>query len=424
MARLVRIGTAVARVVAVLRRMRWVWVALTGAAVAAVVASNTPMWSRGLEGLNPTPRALQTLDAQFRQDLGAGDLRWLVAVRGDSPEQALTRAENLTARLAPLVEGGRLARIDSPSRFLPSTAAQARRLASIPPADQLRANLDQALTTVPFQAQALAPFLADAEAARSAAPITQGDLKGTSFALGLSALLLRHGEGHVALLALQPPPDTWAETPEAEAAQARLAAELQAQVPALLAGWQRDNGLSAAEGDLPPALFIDLQQATQSMFGSYLTQAGKLAAVGVAGVVLLLALSLRSAPGVVRVLLPIAGALAFVMAAHALAGKSLTLLHLVGLMLVVAVGSNYSLYFEQAIDVRAPSPHAPPMSDSQHAALASLLLANLATMIGFGILAFSQVPVLQAIGATVGPGALLALVLAAAWSRSREPAPA
>jgi MYXO-CTERM domain-containing protein len=34
------------------------------------------------------------------------------------------------------------------------------------------------------------------------------------------------------------------------------------------------------------------------------------------------------------------------------------------------------------------------------------------------------VPVLQAIGATVGPGALLALVLAAAWSRSREPAPA
>ena len=44
-------------------------------------------------------------------------------------------------------------------------------------------------------------------------------------------------------------------------------------------------------------------------------------------------------------------------------------------------------------------------------------------MIGFGILAWSQVPVLHAIGASVGPGALLVLLLAMAWSvRGGQPA--
>jgi predicted exporter len=40
-------------------------------------------------------------------------------------------------------------------------------------------------------------------------------------------------------------------------------------------------------------------------------------------------------------------------------------------------------------------------------------VANLCTVIGFGFLAFSQVPVLQALGATVAPGAFLALLFAA-----------
>ena len=49
--------------------------------------------------------------------------------------------------------------------------------------------------------------------------------------------------------------------------------------------------------------------------------------------------------------------------------------------------------------------------------LASLAVANLATVIGFGVLAFSSVPVLAALGRTVAPGALLALLFSAMLSR-------
>ena len=45
--------------------------------------------------------------------------------------------------------------------------------------------------------------------------------------------------------------------------------------------------------------------------------------------------------------------------------------------------------------------------------LASLLLANLTAVIGFGVLATSAVPVLSALGTTVAPGALLALLFSA-----------
>jgi predicted exporter len=48
--------------------------------------------------------------------------------------------------------------------------------------------------------------------------------------------------------------------------------------------------------------------------------------------------------------------------------------------------------------------------------LASLIIANVATVLGFGVLGFSSVPVLSALGSTVAPGAFLALVFSALLS--------
>jgi predicted exporter len=84
------------------------------------------------------------------------------------------------------------------------------------------------------------------------------------------------------------------------------------------------------------------------------------------------------------------------------------------MLLIVAVGSNYALFFDR----NATDQHA----GTAPLTLASLLIANATTVVGFGVLAFSQVPVLSALGSTVGPGAFLALVFAAALSRA-PPAP-
>jgi predicted exporter len=67
------------------------------------------------------------------------------------------------------------------------------------------------------------------------------------------------------------------------------------------------------------------------------------------------------------------------------------------------VGSNYALFFDRAAGGE-------PLDA---ATLMSLSVATVTTAIGFGALATSNVPVLNAIGITVGPGALMSLLLAA-----------
>jgi predicted exporter len=134
----------------------------------------------------------------------------------------------------------------------------------------------------------------------------------------------------------------------------------------------------------------------------------------------LVALALRHVGRTLAVCQPLALAVLFSLAALALAGTTLGILHLVGLLLVVAVGSNYALFFDQVQHARgqaAASPSSPWSADPD--TLASLLLANLTTVASFGLLAFSQIPALSAIGRVVAPGALLALVLAAVFAPRR-----
>ena len=104
------------------------------------------------------------------------------------------------------------------------------------------------------------------------------------------------------------------------------------------------------------------------------------------------------------VMLPLLAGVAVVAAGHVLAGTRLSILHLMGLLLVVAIGSNYALFLDRlAMDGTAA-----------HRTLASLVLANATTVASFGVLALSSIPVLSAIGSTVAAGALLTLVFSAA----------
>jgi len=85
----------------------------------------------------------------------------------------------------------------------------------------------------------------------------------------------------------------------------------------------------------------------------------------------------------------------------------------VGLLLVVAVGSNYSLFFERQSG-----------ADQQgDRTVASLVLANTCTVIGFGVLSFSSMAVLHDIGLTVAIGTFLSLIFAAILSADHRSPP-
>src|SRR6202041_1319915 len=139
-----------------------------------------------------------------------------------------------------------------------------------------------------------------------------------------------------------------------------------------------------------------------------------LSLAGAAAIIVLLLIALRSTLRVARVLAPLLLAVVHVAAGLAVRGVQLTILHLVGMLLIVAVGSNYALFFDRQETLHA--------AGGESLTLASLVIANAGTVIGFGLLSFSQVPVLVALGTTVAPGAFLALLFAAVLTRAGTPA--
>ncbi len=375
------VGVAVAGLWQHLTRLRPLIAVLAVAAIGVLVTHHDRVWSATLSGLSPVSDADQALDQRLRADLGAPDLRYLVVLKAADREAALAAAEKVGARLDGLVAAGTLGGYESPARFLPSTATQAARQHALPERAELARRLDAALDGQPLSASRLTPFLDAVDAARRQPLLTPDSLRGSTLALAVDSLLLQRPTGWTVLMPLRAPAGDQPLDPAAVRA--------------------------ALEGAGNDALFVDIFGESSALYRAYLDEAILLSLAGSLAIVLLMAAVLRSPGRLARVLAPLLIAELLVMAGLALAGERLTLLHLVGMLLIVAVGSNYALFFDR--------PDANPADDPR--TLASLLLANLATVIGFGILAISPVPVLKAIGITVGPGAVLTLLLSAILAR-------
>ena len=376
-------------IVRTLPRTRTAWVGLGCVALALVVWQGGRLWSGDLASMSPVPLAAQRLDAELRGDIGASDARTLIVVQGADLQGALRGAEAAGARLEPLIDAGVLAGFETVTRVLPSEAAQRARLASLPDAATLRTRLAAATAGLPLAAARLEPFVADVEAARRLPPVEREVLRQGPLGAVVNAMLFeRPGGGWSALISLHP--------------GARFdAARLQ-----------------AALAPLPEAQVLDVKRELDDLYGRYLHGAFVQVTLGALAVVALLALYLRSARRLLAVCQPLALAVLLTLGGmalgHAFFGwPGLGILHLVGLLLVVAVGSNYALFFDQFQQKAAP-----PDADT----LASLLLANLTTVVSFALIALSSIPALSAIGRVVAPGALLALLLAAAFARRNRAA--
>ena len=367
----------------------WSGAALAMLALAVLYHDREALWNRELSALSPVSAEEQTYDATLRADLGAADVRDLVIVSGPDLESILRSAEHAARALETLVDEKVIGGFESPANYLPSMAAQERRRGSLPGAADLRANLKQATEGLPLRADSLQPFLEDVEATRHAALVTPRDLAGTSLNSGFDALILHQKDQWNALLPLR----------------------------SASAGAEIDLGKVAAalkDSQVEDARTLDLKQESDALYASYLAEAIHFSLAGMLALTVLLLVALRSPLRVARVLAPLVLAVLTVAAGLAIAGVHLSILHLVGMLLIVAVGSNYALFFDRQA-------HAGE-GGSQALTLASLVIANASTVIGFGLLSVSQIPVLVALGTTVAPGTFLALLFAAVGFRAAESA--
>ncbi len=388
------IESAIAGAIAFARRLRHAVPLLAIVAIAVLALHAKDLWNPDLASLNPIPERARILDAELRGSLGAPDARIMVAVTAPTQDAALAAAESVGRALDPLVAAGKLSGYESAARILPSVATQQARRESLPDGQTLRTRLELALADLPLRPGKLEPFIADVERARVRPPLTREAFAGTALDLALDGLLFARAEGSwTAIIGLR--------------GAVRQGAT---------AGIDATAVRAAVEGaNAPGAIVLDLKAEADRLYAGYLDQAMALSAAGVAVIVLLLAGALRSVARAARVLAPLAAAVVVVAACHALLGTRLTIPHLIGLVLIVAIGSNYALFFDRV--ALRPGPGAART-------LASLAVANATTVAGFGVLSISSIPVLNAIGSTVALGAFLSLAFAAALAPdARERAP-
>ncbi len=357
-----------------LPRPRWSLLVLAMAAFAVVLWAPGNFWQNDLGRLTPVDPQDLARDAQLRSELGAPDVRYVIAVRAADAQAALAASERLRPALDALVAKDALDRYDMAARYLPSIATQQQRQQQLPDVATLRSAVAQAVDGTPFRDDAFAPFLADVEQARTAPPLQPQDLQGTPLATAVDGLLLQ-GEGHaIALVSLSGLHDVAALDAAARAQGAEL---------------------------------LDLKQASESLVADY--RGRVLVALGVA--VLLLAgtvwVALRSPRRVLRVLLPMALTTLLVLALLRGMGVELNLFHLIGLILAAGLGLDYGLFFEHAGDSHA----------DQLRTLHGLLVCSLMTLLVFSLLGLSSIPVLRAIGSTVAMGVVCNFVLALLISR-------
>ena len=374
-----------------LTRSRWpaVIAAIAVVGVAAWLAYLHPTWwQRDLAGISPVPPELRAQDAQLRSEMGAPEVSVFLASRGSSQAAALQAAENVLPVLQRWQQEKWVRSFDSPARFLPTPETQRARLSMLPESADLERNLAQALKGLPFRADAFQPFVQEVAAARqatsqAAAPVTMPSYAGTPLGARLNALVVEL-DGQWLVL-----------TPLGGVVEPEKLVRDLASMP------QMNSQL------------VDLKQISSDMVDGFRREALAQAGWGAALIVILLVAGLRSTSRALNVALPAAAALVLTVAVLVACGERLSVFHLVALLLVLGIGLNYALFFERvAVD------------EAERARTRlSLAVCSTSTIITFGFLALSSTPVLHAIGSTVAPGAVLALLMSALWARRNEIVP-
>jgi predicted exporter len=353
---------------------------ISALALVYLLLNGQSIWQNELSALSPVSGKMQATDNTLRADVAVPEMGYLLLASSVDEQSGLRQSEIISSHLDRLIAQGVLDSYQSPSLYLPSLDTQQKNLAQLPDTAQLTQALAKGSAGLPFKAGAFQGFIAQTAQAKQLAPLKPSDLNGSAIGSALSNLLVKQTQGYLSYFPVKTP-----------AGKPFDSAAIQASLVA--------SGINHVS-------VLNIKAEADSMYAQYINEALLLSAVGLCAIAFLLRVTLKSWGRTVRVLMPQLLAVVWVVGLLTLLGIQLTLLHLVGLLLVVAVGSNYGLFFDQTAHAALDSK-----------VLVSLILANTSTVIGFGILAFSSLPVLQAFGLTVGPGAWFALVLSAGMAK-------
>ena len=336
-----------------------------------IIANNyNNIWSKNITDLSPIPEEVKKLDKELRNSIGAPDVNHVFLLKDKDSELLLQRTEELKNKLQSLKEEKIVSNIYSAVDFIPSQKKQLFYQQQLPDIISLKDHLQSALTKLPFKKDFFKPFINDIEKSKKLIPLGVKQVLNTPLGQHLQQDLFFKNNEWVSIIRLT--------------------------------GVKNESSLIqwlALNSDIQP-YYLNLRQATSSLMSDYQQTALYRLLIG-SFVIGLILLTVRSKLRAGIILLPIILAVLLSVSIQIMLGTQLTLFHILALLLIVGIGLDYSLFFDRSWT---------STQDYQHR-LHGIFVSASSTLITFGILGFSDVPVLSALGQTVTFGVLGCFVL-------------
>lgn len=346
-----------------LPRPRWLpWLIAAGVGFALWLAPGA-FWQQSLGGLTPLSQKMIATQTHLSKALGAPDPRYLLLLHGGSAQSVLRLSERVGPKLRRLEHAGALEAAELPSRYLPSVATQRARQALLPERPSLENALARASAGLPFRKGLFAPFVKDVEAAKHLPPVTPRQFESTPLGQRLGSMLVHQGNRWLGLATLSGVHD-----------------------PRAIAALSKTTGGRVS--------LLDIKAASESLVAAYRVRILHALVIAAILLVLTVTFALRSVRRAWHVLAPMTLATFLVLAVERLAGIEISLFHLIALILAAGLGLHYALFFER--DTGDPA--------EQRRTLHATVVCVLSALLVFGMLVWSTIPVLRAIGLTVALG--------------------
>jgi len=352
------------------RAGKWLWLVPVTVIALALVALPRVHWNDELSSMVRLDPNLVKEDTRVRNIIRLEHMHFVVAL-GDNESQALEANDRVNDVLTAAVAAKELASYRSVASILPSPKTQ-REVAQVVLSDTtLPARFVKTFTAAGFSEDAFTPFL-DALRKPAPQPLTFNDLASSPLASLLRGSRLQLGK--------------------------------RTAIVTFLTNLQDPDALQRRLSSLHNVAFIRQSDLMNQANQTYQRRAVEYLGWGLAAVLILLAIRYREPRRTLAAFLPPVLAVIATVAVLTLAGRGLDLVTLTALVFVVSMGEDYTVFLIDAYD----------QTDilDLDAALVSVFLACVTTVIGFTILAMSEHPVLSSLGLTATTGIIGSVLLA------------
>ncbi len=332
---------------------------------ALVFASNTRFEGDPRE-LGPARPETRELEQQLAARYGGFGTGGLIAIRGETLDEALGQAWQVQQALEALPGVDPV----GPARLLPGATVAQARADALPPVEELQARVEAAAVEVGFTAEAVSGV---AERLHATSPVP------------LSA-------------------ETWEGTPVSSLASGHVLADDKAvMLSVVLADDSLGEAVEAATRQASPRaeLVLTSQFATRGV-DAIVSELVRLGSLALVGIVLVLGLRYRDPRKVLAALAPCLVAVAFALGALGLIGEPWNAVSACGMILILGLGLDYGVFMVES------STRAERLGHTGYA----VLMSALTTLFGFGVMAITRSPALFGVGLAVLVGVAAAMTSA------------